>query len=194
MTAANVMVLSGGRFRPLSLVTFAIEHQLWGNLAYMSHLINVTIYAITGVLLYTLLRKLLVLGKSTKAELIRTQAAFITLLFIVLPSHSEPVINIKGRDDLLCLLFFILAVFQLLKYIQSKSKLPLFYSGLFYFLSLLSKETALTFVLVFPLILYFFTHAEKNKKYRSTTIYFLLAFFFGILLPKTIPEFQVMTY
>src|SRR4051812_35398161 len=30
MSGVNVMVLAGGRYRPLSLVTFAIEHQLWG--------------------------------------------------------------------------------------------------------------------------------------------------------------------
>jgi tetratricopeptide (TPR) repeat protein len=176
--STNLMSLFGGRYRPLSLVTFAIEHQLWGNHALMSHLLNVLIYVITGVLLYNLLKSLLAYEKTASAELIRMQAAFMAILFIVLPCHSEEVINIKGRDDLLCLLFFILAVFTLLNYVQSGTKRELFLSALFYFLSLLSKETALTFLPVFPLILYFFTNSSSKQKYFPTFIYFILALAF----------------
>ena len=54
MTQDNIMGLSGGRYRPLSVVTFAIEHQLFGNNPFISHLINVIINAFNCVLLFLL--------------------------------------------------------------------------------------------------------------------------------------------
>lgn len=178
ITESDIMVLSGGRYRPLSLVTFAIEHHLWGNIPFISHLINVALYALIGILLYNFLKRILVFRISSDKELINTKALLITLLFITLPAHSEPVINIKGRDDLMCLIFFLLAAIQLLKFIHSNDNKHLIYSSLFFFLSLMSKETALTFLLIFPLILYFFTDAGTNKKITTTSIYFFIALLF----------------
>ena len=45
-------LVAGGRYRPLSLVTFAIEYQLFGESPKVSHFINVVLYALTGMLLY----------------------------------------------------------------------------------------------------------------------------------------------
>ena len=57
MTEDNIMGLSGGRYRPLSLVTFAIEHQFFGNAPGVSHAINVIINAFNSVLIFLLLLK-----------------------------------------------------------------------------------------------------------------------------------------
>lgn len=178
MTESNIMVLSGGRYRPLSLVSFAIEHQLWGNIPSISHLINVAVYILSGIFLFKFLKIILEFKNSEKPQRLNLKAGLITLLFISLPSHSEPVINIKGRDDLMCLMFFLLAILQLINFIRSHSNSNLFFSSLFFFLSLMSKETALTFVIIFPLILYFFTNAGKNKIITSTSIYFSIALLF----------------
>lgn len=178
MTESNIMVLSGGRYRPLSLVTFAIENQLWGNVAFISHLINVSIYVIIGILLYKLLKQFFSFNSDEGKEWIQAKAAIITLLFMVLPAHSEPVINIKGRDDLMCLMFFLLCIIQLLKYIKSADKNKFTFSMIFFFLSLMSKETALTFVVIIPLILYFFTAADKQKIFLATSVSFSIALLF----------------
>ena len=179
MTEANIMILSGGRYRPLSVVTFAIEHQIFGKFPFLSHLINVALYAWIGILLYTFMKKILLFSENTKKWL-NAKAGLITLLFITLPAHSEPVINIKGRDDLMCLIFFLMSAIQLLKFIKSNQNRHFIFSSIFFFLSLMSKETALTFILIFPLILYFFTNADKSKIITTTFIYFLigLVFFF----------------
>jgi hypothetical protein len=39
-------LVQGGRYRPLSLATFAIEKSLWGNRPYLSHLINALLYSL----------------------------------------------------------------------------------------------------------------------------------------------------
>jgi len=178
MTESNVMVLSGGRYRPLSVVTFAIEHQFFGNTAFISHLINLLIYSFSGILLYDLLKKILSFRAAEAKSIIQSKAAAITLLFIALPAHSEPVINIKGRDDLMCLMFFLLASIQLLKYVNNGSVKNILLSSLFYFLSLMSKETALTFVAVFPLILYFFTNSKGGKATSVSFVFLSLALLF----------------
>ena len=180
MTESDIMVLAGGRYRPLSLVTFAIEHQLWGNNPFISHLINVSIYAITGILLYNFLKKILTFSLKESTEKTSLKAALITLLFITLPAHSESVINIKGRDDLMCLLFFLLSVLQLLKYTQSGHKKNFIYSSILFFFSLMSKETAITFVLIYPLILYYFTNSKTAKKTSVSLVYFSIALVFLI--------------
>lgn len=178
MTESNIMVLSGGRYRPLSVVTFAIENQLWGNAPKIAHLINVTIYALCGILLFDLMKQLLSAHAKDRKQ-VTIKAALISILFIALPAHSEPVINIKGRDDLMCLLFFLLASSQLMNYARSGKRSRLLLSLLFYFLSLMSKETALTFIFIFPLLLYFFSRAEISKKisafagYCATVLLFL---------------------
>ena len=49
--------LSGGRYRPLSMVTFAVEQGLFGTNLPLSHLINVAIYCLIVVLLFRLLHE-----------------------------------------------------------------------------------------------------------------------------------------
>jgi tetratricopeptide (TPR) repeat protein len=178
MTESNIMVLSGGRYRPLSLVTFAIEHQLFGNTAFLSHLINLAIYIFCGILLFNFLKRILSFRQIVDKNHIAPVSAAIALLFVSLPAHSEPVINIKGRDDLMCLMFFLLASIQMLQYISTGKKKNILFSFLFYFLSLMSKETALTFIAAFPLILYFITNADSKKISNLSLSYLFLALLF----------------
>lgn len=173
MTESNLMVLSGGRYRPLSLVTFAIEHQLWGNNPFLSHLINVLLYAFTGVVLYQFLKKIFVGNEAS--------AFFTTLFFIALPIHSEGIINIKGRDDILCFLFFLLAMLYLFKHVSSKKLSDSLLAFLYFFLSLLSKETAVTFIAIIPLTLYFFTGVSIAENLKKTIPFILLVVLFLIM-------------
>lgn len=175
MTQDNIMGLSGGRYRPLSVVTFAIEHQLFGNNPFISHLINVIINAFNCVLLFLLFLKFKT-RIPAKAWINISLAA--TLLFVVMPAHTEPIINIKGRDDLMSLFFFLLASLQLFKYVSLKRKTNLYLSCLWLFLSLLSKEIAITFIAIFPLMMIFFTDASKSKIRASSILNLLVVIIF----------------
>ena len=84
-------------WRPLSLITFSVEVGLWGiNHPAISHLINVLLYILCTILLFTLLADFLLKEKWI--------AFFAALLFAIHPIHTEVVANIKSRDELLCLL------------------------------------------------------------------------------------------
>lgn len=129
-------------WRPLTITTFAIGKSLWDNLPFAEHLINVFLYALTAVMLFQLIRKLL---PSVQENLLFAG----TLLFVVHPIHTEVVANVKGRDEILCL-FFTIASWHLwvspCNNIARKCGAALCLFG-----ALLSKETAIVFTLLIPL-------------------------------------------
>jgi protein O-mannosyl-transferase len=138
-----------GLYRPLPVLTYAIEYSLWGMNPGFSHLINILLYALTGYFLFLLLKR--VLPKSSVLL-----ALSISLLFIAHPVHTEVVSNIKGRDDLLAFLFSVLASYYLLLYFDNCKPYFLLISMLVYSLSLLSKESAVMFLFILPVMTLFF--------------------------------------
>jgi len=159
--------LSGGRWRPLALLTFATEIQLFGNNhPFISHLINLLLFVLTGIIVFRLLNRYIF-----RAALPAFTAA---LLFVIHPIHTEVVANIKSRDELLSFLFLVLTLYFLLQYFrEGKKTRRLLLSILFYFLALLSKENGLTFIAILPLTLYFFTQ-EKTREIVVATVPFLI--------------------
>ena len=60
------------------------------------------------------------------------------------------------------LFFSLLSFLYLFRYMEKKKTAPLIFAGLFYFSALMFKETAVPMLVIFPLLLYFFTAAEKK--------------------------------
>ncbi len=161
-------------WRPLSLITFSVEVGLWGiNHPAISHLINVLMYILCTILLFTLLADFLLKEKWI--------AFFAALLFAIHPIHTEVVANIKSRDELLCLLALLSSLHLLWGYIGSMKKTQLLFSLLFFSLSLLSKETSITFVAGIPVMLYFFSDL-KTKKILGISFWFLVIAIFYLII------------
>ncbi|OFY66263.1 MAG: hypothetical protein A3H98_05840, partial [Bacteroidetes bacterium RIFCSPLOWO2_02_FULL_36_8] len=153
--------LVGGRYRPLTLVMFAFEYELWGENPLPNHLINILLYAIGVLLIYFMLRKIFFNYDPV--------FAFIpALLYAAHPLHVEVVANIKGRDEIVCLAFSCLAIIGLFMFFEKKKISYLAGAWLSFFLSLCAKETAITFLAVIPLILYFFTSLTNRKIFFNT--------------------------
>ncbi|HVP58344.1 MAG TPA: tetratricopeptide repeat protein [bacterium] len=145
-----------GRYRPLSLVTFAIERQFLGKNPHVSHLVNLLLYALTGVVLYGLLSRLLA-GSRPSGRWQLSIPLVATLLYLSHPLHTEVVANIKGRDDIMALLGALLALRCTLGYLDRGRVRYLAVSFVVFFLALMSKENAAAFVVVIPLTIHFFT-------------------------------------
>ncbi|MGQ0827321.1 MAG: hypothetical protein ACT4ON_02880 [Bacteroidota bacterium] len=161
--------LSGGRWRPLALITFAIEYQFFGQNPHLSHLNNILIYALTGVVLLLFLRKFVFIQQPAIALLA-------TVLFIIHPIHTEAVANIKSRDELLSFLFLILTLHFAMDYLNhGRKKIQLLLGCLFYFLALLSKENGLTFIAIIPLSFYFFSFETVKKCLISSLPFIAIA-------------------
>jgi hypothetical protein len=93
-------LVSGGRYRPLTLVVFALLYEVFGLDPFPYHLLTVLLYALTCVLLYRVLLLLLREHSGLGAGV----AWMATLLFTVHPIHTEVVANIKGCDEIVALL------------------------------------------------------------------------------------------
>jgi tetratricopeptide (TPR) repeat protein len=159
--------LSGGRYRPLSLVTFAIERSLFGaGHPGISHGINLLLYGVTGLLLY-----LLLLGLMPER---RNLAWLATLLFLAHPLHTEVVANIKGRDELL---MFALALGSALLTLRKR---PI-WGGCLFGLALLAKENAITLLAVLPPALVLFRGHSLRAAGIKTLPWLVAAIVFVVL-------------
>ncbi len=167
-------VVSGGRYRPLSMVTFSIEWALFGDNPAVGHFVNAVLYGLTGLLLMVFLSRIMPVRPGTSVW--RSPAFLITILYLVHPLHIEVVANIKSRDEILSFLFGLWSLDFVMRYIRSderETKLLVFAAATL-FLSLLSKETTIAFVAVAPLLLWFFADA-KVADYKKVVGYELAA-------------------
>ncbi len=131
-------------YRPLSLITFAVEWSLAPSKPWLGHFMNALWYALTTALAFAALRRLL------RGYLVLWPAAAV-LLFATHPIHTEAVANIKSRDEILCLFFCMGALYAWVRALEHPSARWVAVALVGYLLALLSKESAVTFWPVFPL-------------------------------------------
>ena len=158
-------LLVGARYRPLSIVMFAIETQFFGLKPSVGHFMNILLYGLTALLLFRVLSLLFPLKAEQKWWFALPFVA--SLLFVAHPVHSEVVANIKGRDEILTFLGVLLALYYTLRYAANRQTKWLVLSGVMFFLALLAKENALTFLAVLPLTLYFFTNTAPSNLLKT---------------------------
>lgn len=162
-----------GLYRPLSLATYAIEWNYFPDKPSVSHFVNVVLYAITGLLLFITLCLFFDAPKGGKGPSRAGEAvAFIaSLLFIAHPLHVEVVANIKSRDEIMCFLLVICSFFLVFRSLENGNKKFLAFGMICYFLSLLSKETSITFLALLPLSLHFFSNVSLKRTVAITGLF-----------------------
>ncbi len=173
-------IVSGGRYRPMSLVLFAIEYQIAGLSPLLGHLVNILLYVVLGWLIYSSMQ-IWFSNQFTKKELV-VFSFVVTLIYLVHPLHTEAVANIKGRDEIMAILFSLFAF-----YLQQKGKqspwLKSIHCSVVFFLALMSKENAITFIVIIPLI-YWILQNKPITQALSLTIPYLIATI-GFLVIRT---------
>ena len=158
-------LIVGARYRPLSLATFAVEYGIWGASPKWSHFLNMLFYALNGLLLFRVLSQFLS-AKGTKWW--QGVPFWASLLFVLHPVHTEVVANIKGRDEILALLFALATLYYSIRYIDHRKFIALVLAAASFFLALMAKENALTFIAVIPLTLFLFRGASLKELVRVT--------------------------
>lgn len=165
-------------YRPLTKAMFAIEWQLSPDNAHFHHLINVLMYSLVCVLLF------IVLMRYTK---INIYILFITaLIFAAHPIHTEVVANIKSRDEISSMLFLLLSLLCIHKYLSSNKILMLIGTVVCFFLALLSKESAIVYLALAPLFIYFFTETSFKNNIKITASLGVVAILYIMLHMKII--------
>lgn len=164
-------------YRPVVKMTYAIEYGLWGGQkAGRSHIINVLLYFWISTLLFFILRRLL-------KDYNILFPFLITLLFMVHPVHTEVVASLKNRDELLSFLCGLGGLHFFLRYAERKKNIYIFAALLVFVIGYLSKSSILPFILLYPLVLYFFTDL-KLKNFIWIFIGVLIAGLAAQVIPR----------
>lgn len=137
--AGKSNLVSGGRYRPLTLIIFTQLWQLFGSSPWVFHLLNVLVYGFVGIIVLRFSEDVLKIGFPWSVVL--------AALFIAHPIHSEVVANVKGMDELFAFGFGMWAV---MKAYQEKWLLAFF----LFLLAMLSKEMAVTWIPVCFVLIY----------------------------------------
>lgn len=168
-------------YRPITLVSFALEKEFSGKKPAPAHAINLLLYLILGVVLFNFIIKLF-------PRLHPYLAGFMVLLFISHPLHTEVVASVKSRDELLAALFGILAMLFVLKSqddIASKTK-NIIYSALFFCLAMGSKESAIAIAAIIPMMLILVQEKSWKEGFISAIPFFILGLGFVFLRSQII--------
>lgn len=172
-------LVAGGRYRPFTLIMFAFEVQLFGVNPVVAHLINALLNGLLGLLIYRLI--LLLLSPGKRAGQTYFIALATALLFIAHPIHTEAAANIKGRDEIMTLLASLGALYYSILAVRQSKPLLHILAGTIFFIGLLSKENAITFLAVVPLTYYFFTSLKPQKIALATTPFIIAAGLFMVI-------------
>ena len=189
-------VVVGGRYRPMSQLTFMLEASLFGKkikeqigdvhdfdnlhdpshedfftgsfLAFFCHLMNVVYYILLCLLVYEVLSKLF--RKYQGDKWFQSLAFLAAVLFALHPIHTEAVANVKGRDEIFAMLGATTALWCSLQYVDTRKWWYLLLSFVAITFGLFSKENAITYLAVVPLSLFFYQSDNKKKIDYLTTL------------------------
>jgi tetratricopeptide (TPR) repeat protein len=151
----------GARYRPLSLAMFAVEYAIVGLNPWLSHLMNVLLYALLG---FFLLRwSSFTFPQKTKSKWFLALPFMVALLFVLHPIHSEAVANIKGRDEILATLFSMSTLLLAQKFAANGKLLTWASIFVSFLLAMLSKENSITFLAVVPLTIILFSKVDWKR-------------------------------
>ncbi len=114
-----------GNWHPLTLISYALDHALWGAKPMGYHLTNIILHSANAFLVVVLSARLIEAWEKTrdfsspsflsgKGKLIA--AAATGLLFGLHPLHVESVAWASERKDVLCAFFFLLSIIAYLRY------------------------------------------------------------------------------
>jgi len=169
----GVGIIKNDFYRPLSMIMFAVEVQLFGVSPAAGHFFNILVFAGCVIMLFLFLDKFFD-GR-------KTPVAFIAaLLFAIHPIHTEIVANIKSRDELLCYFFSFWSLCLFMNYMKHGKTSQLISGLLTFLLAFLSKETVVTFLVIIPLLFFFYKNNNTRRAVFMTggavmiTIFFLI--------------------
>ena len=144
-------------YRPVTFLTFSIDYILNKDNPLGYHITNLILALITTLTVFFLLRHFF------KAK----QALFGALFFIAFPGHSEAIINIFNRSQVISTFFTVTALLCFLTVLKRNRpcRFLLFFSAILTFLGCLSKESCLIIPCLTILICIYFRPDKSLYKH-----------------------------
>jgi len=154
-------------YRPLQILTYAVDYKIWKLQPLGFHLSNTVIHLINSVLVYYLLFQLTADNKLSKIA---------SALFLAHPINTSVVSYISGRADLLAYMFMLLSIISFHAFYKLNLKRYYALSLLCGALALLSRENAMLLYMFIILVLFF--SKAKIAKYIYAVPFILLNLFY----------------
>lgn len=161
-------------YRPVVYVTYTLEHYLFGLKPFGWHLVNICLHAFTSVVVFLL--STAVFTPVADAPGGRAGSGWhlphflAALLFATHPIHTEVVTWVSALSEQSYAMYYLLAFFFYVRAVKSAEKIEgacvmaswrYILSGVFFFLSALSKEPALTL----PLLLVLYDYSRDGWRF-----------------------------
>lgn len=176
-------VIYYGVYQPLVFLSFAVEYYFFTLNPFVYHFDNIILHIFNTLLVFIFID--LLSGNKN--------AAFVGCLFWSLsPLRVESVTWVAERKDLLYAFFYLLSLIKYIHYLKNgKKKSDISLSLVFFFLSCLSKLTAVSLSFIIVLLDYYYYRRPNFKTVAEKAIYFSISLatgFFSIWALKKTDE------
>lgn len=145
-------------YHPITMLSYAMDHTIWGMSSRGFHLTNVLLHALNTALVVLLAFNLIKLARGDTKHFndkMALMAAGITgILFGAHPLHVESVAWVSERKDVLYTAFFLSGMLTYIRY-PSKGKVFYWLTLFFFALSISSKPMAVTFPFILLILDYY---------------------------------------
>ena len=150
-------------YRPLTIAIYAVEYEIFGSNPHSAHFINILYYIGSCFLLFYLLQ---IVFKQKFPEKHIWISFIAGLLFLSHAIHTEVVLSIKNREEIISLILGLASTTFALKFFDKKKAYQIILSILLLSLAFLAKESAVVFIIIIPLTIVYF---RTDFKIRLST-------------------------
>jgi tetratricopeptide (TPR) repeat protein len=145
-------------YRPLVSVSYLLDYIIWGRNPFgfhlsvlLAHLLNTGLVFFLAKGLTTWVNPKPVPTHHSNSQTDDLLPLLVASLFAVHPVHAEAVAWIAGRNDVFCTTFILSSMVLYIRFRRTDQEWNFGLSMLFFFFALLTKETAIGLVLLYPL-------------------------------------------
>ena len=167
---------SASNYHPLTMLTFVFNYSISGTDPFSYHLVNWLLHILNTALVFLFIYKI----SGGKVYV----AAFTSLIFGVHPMHVESVAWVSERKDVLYTFFFILALLQYWRFLETRKRSNAIFCFVLFILSLLSKPAAVILPVVLLLLDYWKGRSFNWRMLAEKIPFFILSFIFGFITVK----------
>lgn len=171
-----------GQYAPFNEFLYLFLYSVSGYNTFAFHLASLILHLINSCLIFIVIKKLFTLNGKIETDRIPIISFITALIFCLHPLNVESVAWMSASKVLVYALFYLLATYTFLLYLEKGKICFYIFTVILYIFSFLSKEQAVVFPLWLLLIYWILNYNFSKKKVWATTIpFFILSLLFGIV-------------
>lgn len=169
----------GGSYNPIFLIIFNILYKIFGLNHHLYHVVAIILHASNAFFVYLIAQKIF---KFVKLSFSKNWSWLAALLYLIWPTNVEAITWIAANMHLWVTAFYLLSLYFYFVFVESRSKFHFYYSLVFFFLAIFSKETAISLpFVILAWEIYFLS--RKQLQSRKLKFHFKRWLpYFGILM------------